>query len=107
MTLFPICLPSFSLRQVRRLAENAGVNVASLKRTRIGEYKLPYTLKMGQYLELSQKEAVMVAGGAGAAAGAGGGKKPQRQQREVGSPAGRQPQPLKNKAAWSEQEEEE
>lgn len=47
-------------REVRKLAENAGVGVASLKRTRIGTFKMPFSLKAGQYQELSPKEAVGV-----------------------------------------------
>lgn len=61
---------------MRRLAEHAGVNVASLKRVRIGAFKMPYSLKVGRYQELSPQEAKAVL--ADAAAGDPRAKQPRR-----------------------------
>lgn len=43
-------------REVRRLVEAAGLQVLQLRRVRIGGYRLPRTLKFGQFVELRPHE---------------------------------------------------
>lgn len=43
-------------REVRRLVENAGLDVKVLRRLRIGGYRMPRTLGFGEYLELKPYE---------------------------------------------------
>jgi len=38
--------------QVRRLAENAGLDVTGLKRVRVGGYRLPNDLGIGEFREM-------------------------------------------------------
>jgi pseudouridine synthase len=44
-------------REVRRLAEAAGVDVRGLKRTRVGALRLPPSLRPGQFAELTFRQA--------------------------------------------------
>lgn len=43
-------------REVRRLIENAGLDVVSLRRVRIGGFRLPRYLKFGEFVELKPHE---------------------------------------------------
>ena len=43
-------------REVRRLVENAGMDVKQLRRVRMGGYRMPKYLKFGQYVELKPYE---------------------------------------------------
>ncbi len=50
------CPPPAPLWQVRNLVEHAGMEVKSLRRTRIGGYRLPRDLPFGQFVELRPNE---------------------------------------------------
>ena len=48
--------PCPPLGQVRNLVEHAGLDVRTLRRVRIGGYRLPRGLAFGQYVELAPNE---------------------------------------------------
>ncbi|RWR91575.1 PseudoU_synth_2 domain-containing protein/S4 domain-containing protein [Cinnamomum micranthum f. kanehirae] len=49
--------------EVRELVKNAGLQIHSLKRVRIGRYRLPSDLGLGKYVELKQADLDLLAGG--------------------------------------------
>lgn len=46
--------------EVRILVESAGINLKNLKRVRVGGFRMPRTLKVGQVMNLNSKERAMV-----------------------------------------------
>jgi len=46
--------------EVRILVESAGINLKNLKRVRVGGFRMPRTLKVGQVMSLNSKEKAMV-----------------------------------------------
>lgn len=59
-TLLRIVVSDGRNREVRRILEHAELEARSLKRVRIGGYRMPRDLKIGQFRELNQKEAAYV-----------------------------------------------